>query len=77
MHYLSILLHFLYVLVNYWLTNKTGTSLEICDGDEKPSGLRYYSFIHSFISFIQAISLAPLQVHYYSEALPTQHRYYV
>jgi len=30
--------------------------------------------IHSFIySFIQAISIAPLQVHYYSEALPTQH----
>jgi len=24
-------------------------------------------------SFIQAISIAPLQVHYYSEALPTQH----
>jgi len=35
-------------------------------------------FIHSFIhSFIQAISLAPLQVHYYSEALPTQHGYCV
>ena len=27
-------------------------------------------FIHSFI---QAISVAPLQVHYYSKALPTQH----
>src|SRR6218665_3746253 len=26
-------------------------------------------------SFIQAISIAPLQVHYYSEALPTQHGY--
>ena len=33
-------------------------------------------FIHSFIlSFIQTISIAPLQVHYYSEALPTQHGY--
>jgi len=35
------------------------------------------AFIHSVTpnmhSFIQAISLAPLQVHYYSEALPTQH----
>jgi len=30
----------------------------------------YYYFIHSFI---QAISIAPL--HYYSEALPTQHGY--
>src|SRR6218665_2328747 len=30
------------------------------------------SFIHSFI---QAISIAPLQVHYYSEVLPTQHGY--
>jgi len=26
-------------------------------------------------SFIQAISTAPLLVHYYSEALPTQHGY--
>jgi len=29
-------------------------------------------FIHSFIP---DISIAFLQVHYYSEALPTQHRY--
>src|SRR6218665_1808829 len=28
-------------------------------------------------SFIQAFSLAPLQVHYYSKALQTQHGYYV
>jgi len=27
------------------------------------------------VSFIQAISIAPLQVHYYSEALPTQNGY--
>jgi len=27
--------------------------------------------------FIQSISLVPLQVHYYSEALPTQHGYCV
>jgi len=27
------------------------------------------------MSFIQAISIASLQVHYYSEALPTQHGY--
>jgi len=27
----------------------------------------------SLHSFIQAISIVPLQVHYYSEALPTQH----
>jgi len=26
-------------------------------------------------SFIQTISIAPLQVHYYSEALSTQHGY--
>jgi len=37
-----------------------------------------HSFIHTFIhSFIHAISIAPLQVHYYSEALPTQHGYCV
>ena len=30
------------------------------------------SFIHSFI---QTISIAPLQVQFYSEVLPTQHRY--
>src|SRR6218665_2359055 len=32
------------------------------------------SNMHSFInSFIQAISITPLKVQYYSEALPTQH----
>src|SRR6218665_3185539 len=37
-----------------------------------------YKFIHSFIhSFIQVISIAPLQVHYYSKALLTQLRYCV
>src|SRR6218665_2128592 len=39
----------------------------------------YYLLISNFIitmdSFIQAISIAPLQVHYYSEALPSQHGY--
>src|SRR6218665_156541 len=30
-----------------------------------------------FNSFIQVVSIAPLQVHYYSEALPTQHEYCV
>ena len=35
---------------------------------------RFPVIIHSFIhSFIQTISIAPLQAHYYSEALPTQH----
>jgi len=29
------------------------------------------------VSFIQAISIVPLQVHYYLEVLPTQHRYCV
>jgi len=33
-----------------------------------------HSFIHSFI---QAISVVPLQVHYYLEVLPTQHRHCV
>ena len=32
------------------------------------------AFIHSLI---QAISIAPFEVHYYSEALPTQHGYCV
>src|SRR6218665_367324 len=31
-----------------------------------------YSFVHTFI---QTISIAPLQVHSYSEALPTHHEY--
>jgi len=34
----------------------------------------YYIIIYSFI---QAISIAPLQVYYYSEALPAQHGYCV
>src|SRR6218665_2449893 len=29
----------------------------------------------AFRCFILAVSIAPLQVHYYSEALPTQHGY--
>ena len=33
---------------------------------------RWSNLVHSFI---QAISIAPLQVHFYSEALPTQHGY--
>src|SRR6218665_3426396 len=34
------------------------------------------AFIHSFVhSFIQAISISPLPINYYSEALPTQHGY--
>src|SRR6218665_494007 len=50
--------------------------------------LVYYLFVVFFVtillfirhrchlhSFIQAISIAPLQVHYYSEAVPTQHGY--
>jgi len=38
------------------------------------SGASQQSFIHSINqSIIQAISIAPLQVHYYSEALPSGH----
>ena len=37
--------------------------------DQRKSSLSSQSFIHSFIP------TAPLQVHYYSEALPTQHGY--
>ena len=31
--------------------------------------------VSSFIQFIQAISIAPVHVNIYSEALPTQHGY--
>jgi len=31
------------------------------------------TMMHSFISFIPDTSIAPLQVHYYSETLPTRH----
>ena len=46
------------------------TLLSLLRGDDvdKDTG-ELHPFIHSFI---QAISIAPLQVHYYSEALPTQ-----
>jgi len=37
----------------------------------------YFTNNYLFNLFIQAISLAPLQVHYFSEALPTQHGYCV
>jgi len=40
--------------------------------------MQFKAEVHSLIhSFIQAISIAPLQVHYYSEALPTKHGYCV
>src|SRR6218665_2390046 len=35
------------------------------------------TMLHKHKPFIQAISIAPLAVHYYSEALPTQHGYCV
>src|SRR6218665_2851447 len=40
---------------------------------------RYEETIQSLFnhSFIHAISIVPLQVHYYSEAFPTQHGYCV
>jgi len=31
--------------------------------------------VHDACIFVQTISIAPLQVHYYSDALPTQHGY--
>ena len=40
--------------------------------DEKLHLVTIHSFIHSFI---QTISIALLQVHFYSEALPTQQGY--
>ena len=40
--------------------------------------LEEHRFIHSLLhSSIEAISIAPLQVHYYPEALPTQQGYCV
>jgi len=51
--------------MNGILTNHRSNRLGMVD---KP-----FNFNETFIhSFIQAISLAPLQIHYYSEALPTQ-----
>src|SRR6218665_1177988 len=35
------------------------------------------SLYNTIYSFFQAISIAPLQVHYYSEALPTEHGYFI
>ena len=34
-----------------------------------------YNVLTQDRTFIQTISIAPLQVHFYSEALPTQHGY--
>src|SRR6218665_3383397 len=42
-----------------------------------PRGLRLYPVFLFIHSFIQVISIAPLQVHCYSEAVPTQHGYCV
>jgi len=42
--------------------------------DTRETGIWCLSFLSLVIhSFIQAISIAPLQFHYYSEVLPTQH----
>src|SRR6218665_2442177 len=46
-------------------------------GIDPASSLMFCSSHHLLRLFIQDISIAPLQVHYYSEALPTQHGYCV
>jgi len=48
------------------------TIIFIADKEPKYQTVRLNSFIHSFI---QTICIAPLQVHFYSEALLTQHGY--
>jgi len=45
-----------------------------CKPNEAAGGRGSFRPIHSFT---QAISIAPLPVHYYSEVLPTQHEYCV
>jgi len=40
-----------------------------------PTPELHTKWTHTLYSFIHTISIAPLQVHYYSEALPTQHGY--
>ena len=58
-------------MLSFWLKRLT------CNEGSSGSNLvRNAETVNSFIrSFIQAISIAPLRVHYYSEALPTQHGY--
>src|SRR6218665_1977020 len=63
-------------VVTTWTTTRQRLTITILSSLHylfrlRPSYLRLL-FIHSFIhSFIPAISIAPLQVHYYSEALQT------
>src|SRR6218665_1267625 len=47
----------------------------IACGQKKPYVTMLFTIEVTIHSFIQTISIAHLQVHYYSEALPTQHRY--
>src|SRR6218665_1707699 len=57
------------MLILRWLRTLSAKQIE-----SQVAGLVIHSFI-SFHSFIQTISIALLQVHYYPEALPTQHIY--
>ena len=55
-------------------------SRESCGNTPLMISARMVSSFHVLlctILFIQAISVSPLQVYYYSEALPTQHEYCV
>jgi len=54
------------------------TTAEESETDDRRERCHILTTGHSFIrSFIQAISIAPLQVIYCSEALPSQHGYCV
>src|SRR6218665_1258283 len=78
----------LHAVLSVCLLHSLAFSQPIHSSECLPFDLKVNSFIHSFRpflmnahthtlihSFIQIISIAPLQVHVYSEALPTQHGY--
>jgi len=70
MHYFAEILdyHLLYDYAKDWLAYLLTISSQI-------TCVLYELDLFFIHSFIQAISIAPLQVHYYSEALLTQHGY--
>ena len=71
-HPVEQLISVFHLYLTSFLHNTGSSGYSTIPGYHNATWNLWYSFIHSFI---QAISIAPLQVCYYSEALPTQHGY--
>jgi len=79
----TVLTHFKCSQLCLWLTHRAQRVLTLCVSRPWISistCVIMFEYVHEYMYvciyvFIQTISIAPLQAHYYSEALPSQHGY--